>query len=109
MHGARALDHGGNLDFGNSAPSAKMFLKKVPDDILADATSGGGRDHDPGGLVPATFDGFAQNDGRGAPPVAMKRVVSMFKRSPIVCGPPGRPCLVGKSRRGTTLNSSVVR
>ena len=39
-------------------------------------------------------------------------MVSMRSRSPMVCGapaPPGRPCLVGNRRRGTTLNSSVVK
>ena len=72
MHGAGALDHGGDLGFGNSVPSAEVSLEQFPDDIFGDATSGGGCNHTPGGIVPAAFDGFAENDGCGALPAAMK-------------------------------------
>ena len=72
VHGARALHHGGDLGFGNSVPSAEVPLEQFPDNIFGDATPGGGCNHTPGYIVPAAFNGFAQNDGCGAPPAAIK-------------------------------------
>ena len=98
-------------DFGNSVPSAEVFLEQFPDDIFGDAASGGGRDHSPGGIVPAAFDGFAENDGCGALPAAMKKWSAWSSVRRLFAGhrAAGRPCLVGNSRRGTTLNSSVEK
>src|SRR4029077_7652056 len=93
-YGARALHHGGDLGFRNSVPSAEVSLEQFPDDIFGDATPGGGCNHTPGYIVPAAFDGFAENDGCRALPAAVYRGQH---RQPLAdCLRMARPVLPGR-------------